>query len=342
MFVNAHRGFLYLSNNDEKIWLESKTDDEPLPEDLEEKANTSFKRGQTCLNENAMFIPLVIHNNAIGVACFYKIEKQQFTDHDLVMASNLATNMAGSLKNIVLFEQNLKMERLAAIGRTTSMVIHEMKNILQIGMFSSDWIIRGIADKNEKYLKRGSEGIEKAIKDLNGFIYEMLSLTKDYQIQPQPISYQAILDELFHDLEPKAKQFNVNLDFQLVSKDLRAEGEERSIFRALLNIVKNAIEASDKPDAFIRIRVQEIDPEYYQVTIEDNGQGMSDEVKANIFQAFFSTKGEKGTGLGLMIIDRTVKAHQGKIQVESTFGQGTCFTLIFPKKIAVTPSEKKS
>jgi len=69
--------------------------------------------------------------------------------------------------------------------------------------------------------------------------------------------------------------------------------------------------------------------------IEDNGQGMSAEVKARIFEAFFSTKGQKGTGLGLMIIDRTLKMHHGEIRVESEEGKGTTFTLTLPKTLQV-------
>jgi signal transduction histidine kinase len=110
------------------------------------------------------------------------------------------------------------------------------------------------------------------------------------------------------------------------------QGESRSLYRAILNMVKNAIEAADKKDAFIKIRARSVSNEDYEIVVEDNGQGMTEEVKAQIFSAFFSTKGERGTGLGLMIIDRTVKAHNGQIQLDSEAGKGTKFTLTFPKK----------
>ncbi len=341
LFVNASRGFLFLAGAEDKLWIESSSDEKTVPDLLQAQAESAFKKGQNVSAGPAAFIPLIVRNSAIGVACFVKSGTEVFLPREVTLAAGLAAQLAGALKNILLHEQNLKMERLAAIGRTTSMVIHEMKNIMQIGMFSQEWIQEGLKNNNQKFLDRGTKGIAKTLRELNGFIYEMLSLTKDYHIQPQPLSLQALLEELVEDLKPKADQNHVTLDFAVENPPVLAEGEDRSIYRALLNIVKNAIEASDKPDAFIRIRVRETDVEHYQIKIEDNGMGMSDETKANIFQAFFSTKGEKGTGLGLMIIDRTVKAHQGKIEVDSTFGKGTSFTLTFPKKIAVTPSDKK-
>ena len=76
---------------------------------------------------------------------------------------------------------------LAAMGQTISTLMHEIKNILQLAHFSFDYIQMGIRDKKEKYLNRGMMGIEKSLKDMYGFIYEMLSLTNDYNIQPETI-----------------------------------------------------------------------------------------------------------------------------------------------------------
>ncbi len=233
----------------------------------------------------------------------------------------------------MLYEENLKMERLAAIGRTTSMVMHEIKNIIQIAKFAEEYLKLGIAEKSEKHLKHGLEMVTKSLHEMDGFTYEMLSLTKDYQIVPMPMDLKAMLAELQADLKDRAEPYNIQLDFQAEGELGEIEGESRSLYRALLNFVKNAMDACDKKSSWIKIRACSKSPDQYEITVEDNGKGMSAEVKAKIFQAFFSTKGERGTGLGLLIIDRTVKAHQGKIQVESEEGKGTRFILTLPKKL---------
>jgi signal transduction histidine kinase len=100
--------------------------------------------------------------------------------------------------------------------------------------------------------------------------------------------------------------------------------------------VKNAFEAfQSKENACVKIRAQVKDNERYELIVEDNASGMSEEVKAKLFEAFFSTKGKRGTGLGLMVVARTAKRHLGEVRVESQPGVGTKFILTlqrsFPK-----------
>lgn len=333
-FIPGASGHLFLLGNQNQLWLESANGPSPIiAEQLKSEAEAVYRRGQPVSNERILVLPLIVRNSAIGSVCFFHRESgQKFSEKEFALAQDLTYQLAGALQNILLFEQNMKMERLAAIGQTTSMVMHELTNILQLGKLADDCLRRGLSMKNDKLLDRGLAGIKKALHEMDGFAYEMLSLTKDYRIKPVEMDLTKILGELQSDLEEKAHQAHVTLDFQSEA-GLKTEGEPRSLFRALLNITKNAIEAADKPDAYIRIRARSLNPEQYEIRIDDNGQGMTDEVKARIFQAFFSTKGQRGTGLGLMIIDKTVKAHGGAVRVESESGKGTSFILTLPKKL---------
>lgn len=334
-FINATQGYLYLAGTGNQLWVESGTQSEP-PEDLKKKAETVFHKGQPLSEGPQLLIPLIVRNNAIGIACFLKQDPQQsFSGKEFSLALDLTYQLAGALQNILLFEKSLKMERLAAVGQTTSMVMHELTNILQLAKLAEESLRRGIETTNQKYLDRGLSGLRKALKEMDGFAYEMLSLTKDYKIKPVPMDVDELLKELQTDLHDKAAQARVSLDFKVEGPKLVVDGEPRSLYRAILNMVKNAIEAADKENAYIHIRGQGKNDESYEIVIEDNGQGMPDEVKAQVFQAFFSTKGERGTGLGLMIIEKTIKAHQGTVQVRSERGKGTTFTLTLPRKISV-------
>ena len=226
-----------------------------------------------------------------------------------------------------------EMERLAAVGQTISMVMHELKNIVQIAKLADELVRRGIKNQNEKFLQHGLDGIAKALKEMDGFIWDMLSLTKDYRVEPQKTDLGAIVEELKHDFEEKTRELGITLDFQVEEGFSPVDADSRALYRALLNLVQNAMEACEKDESFIRIRVQSKDKDFYEIKIEDNGKGMTPEVRAKIFQAFFSTKGRRGNGLGLMIVERTCKAHQGNIQVHSEQGKGTSMTLTFPKTL---------
>lgn len=337
MFVKAEKGHLFLSGKDDRLWLDCASDgSKETSEALRLEAEKAFHSGKPLVQNRVLYLPLIVRNSEIGLACFTRDpkSKEDFSTHEMTLAFNLACQAAAALKNILLFEQNIKMERLAAIGQTMSMVLHEVKNIVQLATFSQEFLRRGIEGKKENFIQRGFEGINKAIKELDGFTYEVLSLTKEYKIQPEPLDPAKILAELKEDLKSRAEQYRVTLDFQ-PGNLTGIEGEPRSIYRTLLNLVKNAIEASDaeKSDCFIRVRFAPKNESDYEIIVEDNGIGMNDEAKAKIFQAFFSTKGEKGTGLGLMVIDRTVKAHNGTLRVESELGKGTKFILTLPNTL---------
>jgi len=335
MMVEADQALLFLAGASGRIWLESSAGrDIEDPDKLLTEAQKILDEGKPVLKPNLLFTPLVIRNNALGIACFVRAGLDRpFTAEDLEIAVDLASQMAGAFKNTLLVEQNIEMEKLAAIGQSMSAVLHEIKNINQIASYAGGWLKRGIEKQNPKHLQRGYEGIQKAIREMNGFVYEILSLTKNYEIEPQKVNLEALLCELKEDLQDRAEQTQTALDFQVDASHQEIEGEERMLFRALLNLAKNALEARDegKENGFVRIRVQPKNDGFYEIAIQDNGIGMSDEVKAKLLQAFFSTKGKQGTGLGVMIVDRTVKAHHGTMAVESTQGEGTSIRLTLPK-----------
>lgn len=115
------------------------------------------------------------------------------------------------------------------------------------------------------------------------------------------------------------------------------------IEQALINLVVNAGQAADKPDAWIRLSARPgPDGTTVQVRVEDNGTGIAPEILPRIFDPFFTTKGrESGTGLGLGIVERIVAEHEGRITVDSTVGLGTCFTVELPVARATSPGDPR-
>ncbi len=333
-FIPASKGYLFLAGKEKSLWLESTTQP-PLeaPAAMTEAAKTAFEKGKPLAQNKFLLLPLIARNSSIGIACFEREPSSPaFSAKEVETGFDLASEFSGALKNILLFEENIKMERLAAVGQAMGMVIHEIKNILQLARFSDEMTRMGINEKNEEFLEKGLAQMTKTLREMDGFIWEMLSLTKDYQLEPEKISIPSILKELQNDLEEKARAHHIRLDCKAEPDFPEVEGDGRSLYRALLNLVKNAFEAfPDNREACIRIIARVKDNEKYEILVEDNGSGMSEEVKARLFEAFFSTKGKRGTGLGLMVVARTVKMHQGDVKVESQLGVGTKFILTLPR-----------
>ena len=333
-FISASQSYLFLATQSKALLLEASVPFiAEVPADLAGAVQKIFEEGKHGVSGGVMFLPLIARNGVIGVVCLERTGSTSvFTPEEVEIGFDLASQFSGALKNILLFEENIKMERLAAVGQAMGMVIHEIKNIMQLARMSDEMTRIGIHEKNEEFLAVGLEKMTKTLKEMDGFIWEMLSLTKDYQLEPEQVDLTAILQELQRDLAERAKQYHIKLDVKIEPDFPVVGGDGRSLYRALLNLVKNAIEAfQGKPDACIKILARIKDDERYELIVEDNASGMSEEVKAKLFEAFFSTKGKRGTGLGLMVVARTVKMHRGEIRVESKPGEGTKFILTLPR-----------
>jgi len=333
-FVSFSQSYLLITTKNKTLLLEASFPPrEEIPADRVSAAQKVFESGKQCAAREQMFLPLIARNSVMGVVCLERAAGAgPFTSEELEIGFDLASEFSGALKNIFLFEENLKMERLAAVGQAMGMVIHEIRNIMQLARFSDEMTRMGIKEKNDKFLEQGLAKMKKTMKEMDGFIWEMLSLTKDYQLEPEKIDIPAILAELQSDLAERAEVSHIGLDFKADPGFPSVEGDGRSLYRALLNLVKNAFEAfSETKDARIKIRARVKDETHYELTVEDNASGMSEEVRAKLFEAFFSTKGKRGTGLGLMVVARTVKMHRGDVRVESQLGRGTKFILTLPR-----------
>ncbi|MCJ7497307.1 MAG: ATP-binding protein, partial [candidate division Zixibacteria bacterium] len=138
--------------------------------------------------------------------------------------------------------------------------------------------------------------------------------------------------------ESLAKGVKINVDMDLKKTSLIA-GNPSELREIFINIIFNAIEALSKGGNIALSTWMEND--YVMASVKDNGIGMNEEVKAKIFEPFFTLKGEKGTGLGLSIVYGIVSKHQGSITVDSEPGEGTNFVLEFPLASLTQKEEKE-
>ena len=109
--------------------------------------------------------------------------------------------------------------------------------------------------------------------------------------------------------------------------------------RAVLNVVTNALDAAEgRPDALVEIHAAvDMHERTVRVTVADNGEGMTPETLARIFNLFESTKGSRGTGLGLTVSRKILREHDGDIRAESRPGVGSTFTIEFPLRLEPPP-----
>jgi len=225
-------------------------------------------------------------------------------------------------------EQLLQSEKLAAMGRLTSQIAHELNNPLYGIMNTLELMKTEISpdNKRRKLLDMSLSETER----LADMLRKMLSFSKPDQEQRSPVNLNTILDEilLLHKKQLWEHTININATFdEGLDRVYASKNQLRQVF---LNIISNAKDAM--PDGGTLTVTTASDTDHVRVLISDTGCGIQEKHIDMIFETFFTTKTDsvKGVGLGLSVCYGFIKDHGGDMLVESETGQGTTFTIILP------------
>jgi PAS domain S-box-containing protein len=214
--------------------------------------------------------------------------------------------------------------RLAAIGRLTAGVAHEIKNPLNAMALHLE-VLKSKLDGGEPEI----EVIGREIKRLDTVVKTFLSFNKPMELQARPIDLSSIAEEVITLVAVDARRKNIELHTAF-APEAWINGDSDLLKQAILNVVVNAVEALKDGG---RLSVQtERNGEECQVSIADSGQGIPLELQDKIFNLYFTTK-EDGSGIGLAMSFRVVQLHSGTIDFVSKPGQGTTFRLRFPELV---------
>jgi PAS domain S-box-containing protein len=229
----------------------------------------------------------------------------------------------------------LQAERLAAIGQTVAGVAHGIKNILH-GFKGGSYLVEiGLERNDREKLEKGWGTVQRNIGRTSELVMDLLSYAKERAAELKPCRPNAIAQDVCDLLRPLAEQNQVTLTLVTDPNLGTVWIDPHSLHQSLSNLVSNAIdacvldEATDKARKVVVTTTRESDRRL-RISVSDNGVGMDAEVQAKLFTAFFSTKGHRGTGLGLLVTRKLIEEHGGSIEVASRKGQGTTVTLWLP------------
>jgi signal transduction histidine kinase len=279
-----------------------------------------------------MCVPLLVADRVLGMV---EVDSRRggigFRDDDLRLLVGLTSQVGIALENSRLYTEIESSKRLAAIGQTVSGVAHCVKNVLN-GMDGGLFIARkGLDAGNQEKIAKGWDMLERNSGFLKSLVLDMLDYSKD-----RPPEYVAAsLDDLFGEImafvEGRAAEGGITLALDIAAGIGPVELDPTRMKRALLNIVANAVEATPEGGK-VTISISPQDAEAYCVMISDTGKGIPEDMLVNIFEPFVSTKGSKGTGLGLPVMKKIVEEHGGRVDLESRVGEGTTFRVTLPRK----------
>jgi PAS domain S-box-containing protein len=250
----------------------------------------------------------------------------------------------GSMRDIAekkqLEQQLIQAQKMESIGTLAGGIAHDFNNLLAMILGTAELIKRHVKENPaiQSYVDRIIEASERG----SSISKQLLLFARPEQTDLQPVSVRSVVEHV-NDFLSHFLPKTIVVRCELADTNAVIMGDEGHLHQAILNLSINARDAMPG-GGIITIKVKNADRravqqqfpeadghEFVAISVQDTGSGMDEEIQQRIFEPFFSTKARgKGTGLGLAIVHGIVKLHQGFINVHSTKGIGTTFTMYYP------------
>ncbi|MCX7977541.1 MAG: ATP-binding protein [Bdellovibrionaceae bacterium] len=227
-----------------------------------------------------------------------------------------------------LEEESKRNEKLAAIGRLAAGIAHEIRNPLAGISGSVEMLSQSVSSEEDRRLM---SIVLREIDRLNNLITEFLEFARPQKLELAPTDLISVLEEVLLSVNWNRSLRSDVLVIKNYPPRAVVPAHRDKLKQALLNIVINAWQAmAHKKEP--RFEVSLVDHRsYWELSLKDNGPGMSPNIKQILFEPFFTTK-EKGTGLGLALTHKILEMHGANLEVLTAEGEGADFRIRFPKE----------
>ncbi len=317
-----------------------------------------------------IYLPLTAKGNKLGVITVQSFKANAYSEYHLFMLRNIATYTAIAIENAESYQtlhqtlstlqstqaQLIQSEKMASLGELTAGIAHEIQNPLNFVTNFSEVNTEMIDEATEELangnlaeaklilnsVKENSEKINHHGQRADAIVKGMLQHSRKNTGQKEPTDINALCDEYvrlsYHGLRAKDQSFNTALQIHFDDSIGNINIVPQDIGRVLLNLFNNAFYAvqekkkqSDGRFEPVVTIITKKENGNVIIVVSDNGNGIPQNIRAKIFQPFFTTKPTGlGTGLGLSLSYDIIKAHGGEIKVESKEKEGTAFILYLP------------
>ncbi len=255
-------------------------------------------------------------------------------------------NEANEITQVMEMSTNITQIRqlqdhLTSLGLMLGSISHSIKGMLTVLDGGIYLLETGIAKNDHQRIHRAYENLRQMVNRIRKFVLDILFFAKTRELNFQFTKISDIQKNVLDAIQPLAAQHGIKLKISSHAESINPVLVDPEWFpAALINILENAIDAclSDtiKKAHWIHFKIYQDADGNICFEIEDNGAGMDEETKNKIFSLFFSSKGSRGTGLGLYIVQNVIHQHGGTITVSSHPGKGSCFILMIPAQKTYT------
>jgi signal transduction histidine kinase len=285
--------------------------------------------------------PLIAQHSTVGALVVLGQEDMPWGEHSVRLLEAIGAQVGTAIENARLYTrvsryaeelaqsqaQLIQAEKLAAMGRLTASIAHELNNPLQAIQNCLHLIIhRSLGeDKRKRYLNMAQEEVERLIST----VQRMLNFYRPSTKQHHAVDVCEIVDDVLALTDKRLQRGRVRARRIYDPNVPPLNAIKNQLKQVFLNLVVNAIEAMPQGgDLTISTSLSD-DGKWVSIAFQDQGLGLSQKAMAHLFEPFYTTKA-KGTGLGLSVSYGLIEQHGGNITIESSEGQGACFTVKLP------------
>ena len=271
-------------------------------------------------------VPMMFRGKVLGVISIYKAHLHAFKSEEIGITTSLADQAAIAIRNAMLYDgmmnleaQVRRLERIGTAGEIAVGFAHEVRNPLTV----IKMLLDSVAD-----LTAEDRGVIKAEVDRMGAIIEQhLKFARPHELALEPVAPHTIVASSLHLLEHRLTRQQIEVETDYSAGSALILGSESHLEQVFVNLFLNAMDAM--PDGgVLRATVAAEDGAVF-ASVEDTGRGIPDHIRERLFEPFNTSK-DTGMGIGLSIVHRIVRDHNGHIDVNTREGEGTRFTIRFP------------
>lgn len=276
-------------------------------------------------------VGVIYIDTSVSAGRFAHEHSRIFTEEHLKMLVAIGHQAALAIEDTNYYQSLVHAERLAVMGQTIATLSHHIKNIVQ-GLKGGGYLVnQAIQNQDWNVVAKGWGICNRNHERIETLVMDMLTMSKDRRPNLVLTDLRSVITEVVDLSNTRAVEKSVKLSWLAPESPIELPVESEAIHRAILNLVCNAIDACvDKPEAHVDIQL-ESNSEHILIRVQDNGVGIAADDLGRIFSMFESSKGSRGTGLGLPVSLKIAKEHGGTIEVRSEIGSGTLFEFVLPR-----------
>ncbi len=290
--------------------------------------DSSFDKQLNC--ETCSFLAVPVQNSemrVVGVITAANAKKGFFSADDEWFMRSYAIEAALAVEKQKFLHQSFSALRLASIGETVAGLSHCIKNIAHALRGSSYIIKRAIDSNNVRDIKIAWEILDRHIESLANLSMDVLTYEPATHNSEKGNKLNDMVRHVVGLFQEEARARAITLKMKPGKKVDPCSFDARGIYRLLVNLITNAFDACPLSEGLVTLSTRRTGKKEFMISVSDNGRGMDENTKAEIFDLFKTSRPESGTGLGMPTVASIVKEHNGRIEINSTPGRGTTFKI---------------